>query len=122
MILRSRDFLLTTEEVPRDLLVSKRLGIVHTSTVATTGILKDFMAGIRDLFSGGWKGYQEEIDKVIAACIEDLIVITNQQGGNAILGLRIEVRPAFTEKNKMFFVSVYGTACRVEKQDGFSEE
>ena len=117
MILRVDNFLLTTEEAPRGLLVKRRLGVAYSSIVATTGFVKDFMAGLRDVFSSGWKGYQKEVENAIVACLEDLVRQTESQGGNALIGVRIAVRPMFTEKTKMFFVSVQGTACEVVEDD-----
>ena len=117
MLFRVRDFLLTVEEAPMGLLVVKRLGIVHSNVIATTGFFKDFMAGLRDIISSRWTGYRKEIDRAIALCLEEVVEQTEKAGGNAVIGVKINVRPMFTEKTKMFFVSVQGTACLVEKND-----
>lgn len=111
-------FLVTTESYLSKPEIVQRLGVVMESMVATTGFFKDFVAGIRDVMSGRWKGYSREIAQTVEQCLGTMIKRAKSAGANAIVGLKIEVNPMFTEKTKMFLVVVYGTACIVRDTAG----
>ena len=108
--------LITTETCVNEK-VEERIGVVFVSAVVTTGVMKDFMAGIKDIFSGKWKGYSNEVEKVVKSCLEEAIERAQAMGANSIIGLRMNVEPMFTEKLKMFLVTVYGTACIVREPE-----
>ena len=101
--------LITTETCLPE--VRERLGMVFYSSVVTTGAFKDFLVSFKDKFSGKWSGYTKEIEKVANFCLEQIIEQAKTYGANAIVGVNIDVKPIFTEKIKMFLVTVYGTAC-----------
>jgi len=95
--------------------ISERLGIVFATNMVTTSFVKDFIAGIKDAFSGKYSGYNREIEDVARSTIEEVIRRAEQMGANAVVALRIDVHPVFTEKLKMFLVCVSGTACTLKE-------
>ncbi len=112
MVFRTEGVLVTTEGKPDGIRVLERFGVVASFALATTGRGKDLLVGLKDLFSGSWKGYEKDIGKTISDCLNEIIADVRRLGGNAVVGLSVQIVPIFVERTKMFQVFVYGTACR----------
>lgn len=80
----------------------------------TVGVsaVKDFFAKIADFTGSAVSGYKKVIDKAINEVCSELTGMAEQAGGDAIVGLRIEVLPVSSKGTAMIMVMVYGTVVK----------
>ena len=67
-------------------------------------------AGIRNLFGGRVKGYEDEIIQARAEALKELEARASAMGANAVIGVRIDFDALGGDGNNMLLVTATGTA------------
>ena len=99
----------TTQDVPGMEIVEYR-GLATGEVVAGINLIKDLGAGIRNLFGGRVKGYEDEIIQARTEALKELEARAAAMGANAVIGIRIDFDALGSNGNNMLLVTVTGTA------------
>ena len=99
----------TIQDVPGMEIVEYR-GLATGEVVAGINVVKDIGAGLRNLFGGRIKGYEEEIVQARDEALKELEARAAEMGANAVIGVRIDFDPLGGDGNNMLLVTVTGTA------------
>lgn len=99
----------TIQDVPGMEIVEYR-GLVTGEVVAGINVVKDIGAGLRNLFGGRIKGYEDEIIQARTEALKELEARAAAMGANAVIGVRIDFDALGSNGNNMLLVTVTGTA------------
>ena len=89
--------------------VREYLGIVVGESVLGTNVLRDIMAGLRDVVGGRSKAYEEKMQEARGVAIQEMCQKAEALGANAVVGVDIDYE---TVGNNMMMVSASGTAVK----------
>ena len=103
----------TIQDVPGMEIVEYR-GLVTGEVVAGINVVKDIGAGLRNLFGGRIKGYEDEIIQARSEALKELEARAVAMGANAVVGVRIDFDGLGSNGNNMLLVTVTGTAVVVK--------
>lgn len=84
-------------------------GVVTDETIIGANILKDFMAGIRDIFGGRSNSYEKVLREAKDTALSELAENARQLGANAVVGIDIDYETV-GQSGSMLMVAVSGTA------------
>ncbi len=90
--------------------ISNYLGIVVGESIIATNIMRDIMAGVRDIVGGRSGAYEEKMQEARDIAINEMEEKAEALGADAILGVDIDYE---TIGNNMLMVSASGTAVKV---------
>ncbi len=82
--------LVTTDTVPNKNIVEVK-GLVTSSIVQSRNIGKDLLSGLKSIVGGELKSYTEMLEDSKTTVKSRLIQQAEQAGGDAIVGLRLEL-------------------------------
>lgn len=99
----------TTNYIPGMEVVEYK-GFATGEVVAGINVIKDIGAGIRNLFGGRIKGYEDEIIQARAEALKELEARAAAMGANAVIGVRIDFDALGNDGNNMLLVTATGTA------------
>ena len=99
----------TIQDVPGMEIVEYR-GLATGEVVAGINVVKDIGAGLRNLFGGRIKGYEQEIVQARDEALKELEARVAEMGANAVIGVRIDFDALGSDGNNMLLVTVTGTA------------
>lgn len=102
----------TTNYVPGMEVVEYK-GFATGEVVAGINVIKDIGAGIRNLFGGRVKGYEDEIIQARAEALKELEARAAEMGANAVIGVRIDFDALGGDGNNMLLVTVTVTGTAV---------
>ena len=89
------------------------LGIVFGDAISGVNLVKDFMAGIRDLVGGRSETYERELGNARDAAMRALTAQAEALGADAIIGIDLDYE-VLGSNNGMLMVSASGTAVRLK--------
>lgn len=89
--------------------IRQYLGVVTGETIIGANILKDFMAGIRDIVGGRAESYEQVLREAKDTSMMEMIQRAQAMGANAIVGIDIDYE-TIGERGSMLMVSTSGTA------------
>ena len=84
-------------------------GIVTGETIIGANLLKDFMAGIRDIVGGRSGAYERVLREAKATSMKEMEDRAREMGANAIVGIDIDYE-TIGQGNSMLMVATSGTA------------
>ena len=84
-------------------------GVVTGETIIGANILKDFMAGIRDIVGGRSASYEKVLRQAKDTSMQEMMERAMQMGANAIVGIDIDYE-TIGKDNSMLMVATSGTA------------
>ena len=84
-------------------------GVVTGETIIGANILKDFMAGIRDIVGGRANAYEQVLREAKDTSMMEMIQRAQAMGANAIVGIDIDYE-TIGEASSMLMVATSGTA------------
>jgi uncharacterized protein YbjQ (UPF0145 family) len=84
-------------------------GVVTGETIIGANILKDFMAGIRDIVGGRSAGYEKVLREAKDSSLREMMERAQQMGANAIVGIDIDYE-TIGGSGSMLMVATSGTA------------
>ena len=85
------------------------LGVVTSETIIGANVLKDFMAGIRDLVGGRSNAYEQVLREAKDAALQELTSRAQTLGANAIVGIDFDYETVGSS-GSMLMVTCRGTA------------
>ena len=84
-------------------------GIVTGETIIGANLLKDFMAGIRDIVGGRSSSYERVLRQAKDTSMQEMAERAQALGANAIIGIDIDYE-TIGKDNSMLMVATSGTA------------
>nr|WP_099191323.1 YbjQ family protein [Tepidibacter mesophilus] len=88
-------------------------GIVFGEVITGVNIVKDFMAGVRDIFGGRSQSYENELVKAREGALAEMKNRASQMGADAIVGVDVDYE-VLGQAGSMMMVTVSGTAVTFE--------
>ena len=104
--------ILTTTAAVEGRQISEYQGIVFGEVIAGINLFKDIGAGLRNMFGGRSKGYEEELLQAREQALEEMSQRAQQLGCNAVVGVKMDYE-ALGADNGMLMVTCSGTAVRL---------
>lgn len=101
---------ITTQNKFKGYSIQETFGLVNGSVVRTRNVFRDIWEGIKSLFGMELTGYTDVINKSRRTAIERMVADAQDQGANAIVGVRLStsaITPGASE------VLAYGTAVSI---------
>jgi len=93
------------------------LGIVFGDAVSGVNLVKDFLAGIRDLVGGRSETYERELGNARDEAMRSLTAQAEALGADAIIGIDVDYQ-VLGSNNGMLMVCASGTAVRLKPFTG----
>jgi uncharacterized protein YbjQ (UPF0145 family) len=90
--------------------ISEYLGVVCAQSVLGVNAFRDVAAGMRNIFGGRSKAYENELSSGVAASIDELEKQAASLGADAVVAVDIDYE---TVGENMLMVSASGTAVRL---------
>ena len=90
--------------------ITEYIGVVCAQSVLGVNAFKDVAAGMRNVFGGRAKSYENELSGGVAATLQELEEQAGRVGADALVGVDIDYE---TVGNNMLMVSASGTAVRL---------
>lgn len=104
--------ILTTTNQIEGKQVTQYHGIISGEIITGVNFIKDFFAGLRDVFGGRSKSYEKELIKARDAALEELTKRAEAIGANAVIGIDIDYE-VIGSKNAMMMIIATGTAVTI---------
>ncbi len=89
--------------------VREYLGVVVGESIIATNVMRDIMAGLRDIVGGRSGAYEEKMQEARDIAIQEMVDKAEALGANAVVGVDIDYE---TIGNNMMMVSASGTAVK----------
>lgn len=104
---------ITTTNTIEDKKVVAYKGIVFGEVVSGVNMFKDIGAGLRNVFGGRSKGYEDELTAAREEALKEMAARAAAMGANAVIGMKMDYEVLGSD-NGMLMVSCSGTAVVVE--------
>ena len=91
--------------------IREYLGVVSGETILGTNILRDIMAGLRDMVGGRSGAYEEKLREAREMALKELAEEAEKVGANAVVGAKIDYETVGNQN--MMMGSATGTAVRL---------
>jgi uncharacterized protein YbjQ (UPF0145 family) len=88
-------------------------GIVCGEVITGVNFVKDFMAGLSDIFGGRSQSYEEELIRAREQAIDEMSHRAQSMGANAVIGVDIDYE-VLGQNGSMLMVTASGTAVVTE--------
>lgn len=88
-------------------------GIVFGEVITGVNIVKDFMAGVRDIFGGRSQSYENELVKAREGALSEMQKRASQMGADAVVGVDVDYE-VLGQAGSMMMVTISGTAVTFE--------
>ncbi|MFC0229225.1 heavy metal-binding domain-containing protein [Serratia aquatilis] len=92
--------------------ITEYCGVVTGEAILGINILRDFLAGVRDIVGGRSNAYEKELRKAREFAFQQLQEQAKELGANAVVGIDIDYETVGKD-GSMLMVSVSGTAVKV---------
>ena len=90
------------------------LGVVSAHVVTGAGYLSDLAASFTDFFGGRSGSYQRQLESIYDEALEELSRKATAKGGNAVLGLKMDIDNISGKGMSMFMITAMGTAASIQ--------
>ena len=104
--------LVSTTSVLQDKRVTRYLGVVSGEAILGANIVRDVLAGIRDVVGGRSAAYEQELRKAKDLALGELEAQAAGLGANAVIGVDLDYETL--GNGTMLMVTASGTAVVVE--------
>ena len=101
--------LLTTTSTIEGKEIERYYGLVSGETIIGANIVRDFLAGIRDIVGGRSGSYEQVLREAKQECLKEITAQAQAMGANAIIGIDLDYE---TVGGSMLMVTAAGTAVR----------
>lgn len=101
--------LITTTQTVEGYPIKEYKGIVFGEVIAGINFVKDFAAGLTNIFGGRSGSYEEELVEARTAALNELGARAAGIGANAVVGAKMDYE-VLGANNGMLMVTVSGTA------------
>lgn len=93
--------------------ITRYMGITFGEVISGVNFVKDFMAGLSNIFGGRSGSYEEELEKARRDALRELEKKAESLGANAVVGIKIDYE-VLGQNGSMLMVTACGTAVEVE--------
>ena len=95
--------------------ITEYIEIVTSEVIYGTNALKDFFAGIRDVFGGRTGGYEKVFEKAQSQAIEELQKRAKKLKADAVIGIKVDTGTInVDEQGVLILVTATGTAVKLD--------
>lgn len=101
----------TTNSIEQKEIVAYK-GIVFGEVITGINVLKDFGAGIRNVFGGRSKGYEDELMRAREEALSEMQERAQSLGADAVIGMKMDYEVLGSD-NGMLMVTCSGTAVKL---------
>jgi uncharacterized protein YbjQ (UPF0145 family) len=109
------DMLVSTTSVLDGKRITRYLGIVSGEAIMGANILRDLMAGIRDIIGGRSAAYEESLREAKNIAMQEMIDQARSLGANGIIGIDLDYESIpMGNGSGMMMVTAAGTAINWE--------
>jgi len=106
--------LVTTTSIVEGRPVREYLGLVTGETILGANILRDFMAGIRDVIGGRSALYEQSLREAKDTAIAEMLQAARALGADAVIGVDLDYENiSFGQGGGMLMVTASGTAVKL---------
>ena len=109
----STTMILTTTPTIEGKRITEYHGIVTGEAIMGANIIKDFLAGVRDIVGGRSASYEKELHRAREVALKELEEEAVRVGANAVVGIDLDYE-VVGHGSSMLMVSVNGTAVSAE--------
>ena len=110
--------LITTTDTVQGYEVIKYLGIVTAEVVYGTNVLRDFLAGIRDVIGGRTSSYENLFEKGQLEAIKKLEKRAQKLAAHGVIGIKVDTDTInLDDKGVLFLITATGTAVQLESSN-----
>jgi uncharacterized protein YbjQ (UPF0145 family) len=102
--------ILSTTSTLQNKEIEEYLGIVVGETIMGANVVRDFMAGIRDIVGGRSQTYENKLAEGREYAIQEMQEKAERLGANAVIGIDLDYE---TLRDGMMMVIASGTAVKV---------
>ena len=106
--------LVTTTSMIEGMQIKEYKGLVFGEVISGVNLVKDFTAGLSNIFGGRSNTYEGELLNAREKALEEMQQRAEQMGANAIIGIDIDYEVLGAD-NGMLMVTASGTAVVVNK-------
>ena len=106
--------LITTTSMIEGMQIKEYKGLVFGEVISGVNFVKDFTAGLSNIFGGRSNTYEGELLNAREKALEEMQQRAEQMGANAIIGVDIDYEVLGVD-NGMLMVTASGTAVVVSK-------
>lgn len=106
--------LVTTTSMIEGMQIKEYKGLVFGEVISGVNFVKDFTAGLSNIFGGRSNTYEGELLNAREKALEEMQQRAEQMGANAIIGIDIDYEVLGAD-NGMLMVTASGTAVVVSK-------
>lgn len=92
--------------------ISSYEGIVFGEVITGINMLKDLGAGLRNVFGGRSKGYEEELLRAREESLQEMSQRAQAMGADAVVGVKMDYEVLGSD-NGMLMVTCSGTAVKL---------
>ena len=103
--------LLTTTSTIQGKEIEQYYGLVSGETIIGANIIRDFMAGIRDIVGGRSGSYEQVLKEAKEEYLREITAQAQAMGANAIIGIDLDYETVGSG-GSMLMVTAAGTAVR----------
>lgn len=106
------DCIYLTTETSINTPINERVGIISSQCVYGINIMKDMFSFLRDIIGGRIKSLEDALEQANKEILDDLKMKAYLQGGNAVIGIKIE--HTYNNANNGSILSVFATGTVVK--------
>ena len=103
--------IVTTTPTLQGYTVAEYLGIVTGEAIIGANIIKDFLAGIRDIVGGRSAAYEDALRRAREEALREMSQEARDRGADAVIGVDLDYE-VLGSGNGMLMVAASGTAVR----------
>ncbi|HWR08006.1 YbjQ family protein [Sporomusa sp.] len=93
--------------------VSEYLGVVTGEVVMGTNVIKDFFAGLSDIFGGRSNSYENSLSKGVNNVVTELKERAGAMGADAVIGVQHSMSSV---GEGLMMIVIMGTAVKLQKK------
>jgi uncharacterized protein YbjQ (UPF0145 family) len=106
--------IITTTSTIQDRQITNYLDVVTAEVIYGTNALRDFMAGIRDMFGGRTGSYEQIFEKAQLEAIAELKQRARKLGADGIIGISVDTGTINVDQDGvLILVTAIGTAVKL---------
>ncbi|AFZ55409.1 YbjQ family protein [Cyanobacterium aponinum UTEX 3222] len=107
--------IVTTTDNIQNQEISSYLGVVTAEVIYGTNALRDFFAGIRDMFGGRTGSYEKVFEKAQLEAIEELKKRAIKLNADAVIGIKVDTGTInVDQEGVLLLVTATGTAVSLQ--------
>ncbi len=101
---------MTTTNAIEGYRIRQYLGIVTGEAIIGANILRDILAGLRDIFGGRSRSYEKVLQEARQTALREMAEAAVRLGANAVIGVDIDYETISMGSTNMLMVTASGTA------------